>query len=404
MVAPAPTIAPVSDFEYNPYAFSVHEDPYAIYRRLRDEAPVFRNDDLRFWALSRFDDVHEAFRDHETFISSKGIALETRTDHREGVAMMIETDPPEHTVLRKLVSRVFTGRKVAEMEGAARSIVTGYIDEFIADGKCDLVGDLTGPFPMDVISEVLGVPESDRADLRVYADKILIREDGSMDMPEEAAQGIFDILSYFSADLPHRRAGEGTGLFTDLAQVEIEGRRLTNDELVGFCLLFVVAGHETTTKMIANAIELLSRHPDQREEVVADPSVVPDVVEEVLRFHNSTQYMHRTLSRDLTLHGVDMAENDSVLLVIGAANHDEREYGPTAEEFDIHRRPERHLSFGYGAHFCLGAALARMEGTVALEEIHRRMPDYEVDHDNKMRFHSGNVTGWSKLPLSFTPT
>ena len=375
----------MSDLEYNPYAFSLHEDPYQTYRRLRDDAPAFWNDELRFWALSRFDDVHGAFRDHETYISSHGIALETRTDHREGVAMLIETDPPEHTVLRKLVSRVFTGRKVAEMQSTAREIVTGYIDAFIGDGCCDLVGDLSGPFPMDVISEVLGVPESDRADLRRFADKILIREDGSAEMPEEAAQGIFDMLSYFAADLPSRKAGEGTGLFTDLAQVEVDGRRLTNDELVGFCLLFVVAGHETTTKMIANAVELLSRHPEQRNEVTADATLVPDVVEEVLRFHNSTQYMHRTLSRDITMHDQEMRSGQSVLLLIGAANHDEREFGPTAEAFDIHRRAERHLAFGYGAHFCLGAALARMEGLVALDRKSTRL---NSSHPSKSRMPS----------------
>lgn len=388
-----------SDLHYNPYAFAVHDDPYETYRRLRDEAPAYWNDELRFWVLSRFDDVLEAFRDTATYSSANGVALEQRGKVSRAFKSMIDLDPPQHTELRKLVSRVFTGRRVAAMEDAARRIVDGCIDSFIEDGSCDLVGDLTAPFPMDVISEVLGIPETDRAALRRHSDKILIRQDGVMEMPHEAVAGMLDLLAYFIDDLPARRAGGGGGLLTDLAGLA----ELSDDELLGFCVLFVIAGHETTTKMVANAIEILSRHPGQRARIVEDPSLIPHVVEEVLRFHNSTQYMHRTLSCDVEMHGETMREGDSVLLLIGAANHDEREFGPTAEHFDIDRRPERHLAFGYGAHFCLGAALARLEGRVALERIHARLPDYEVDHQRKVRFHSSNVTGWTELPISFTP-
>jgi cytochrome P450 len=290
------------------------------------------------------------------------------------------------------------------MEDEIRRIFDRYLDAVIAHGSCDLVDDITSPYPMDVICSVLGVPEADRAGLRAHADRILIREDGSMAIPREAADGMFGVLGYFTDDLPRRRAGEGNpGLVADLLDLEVDGRALTEQELLGFCVLFVIAGHETTTKMVANSIEILSRHPEQRDRLVADPSLIPGAVEEVLRFHNSTQYMHRTLTRDLELHGEQLHAGDSVLLLIGAANHDEREFGPTAEEFDITRRPDRHLAFGYGAHFCLGAALARMEGKVALEQIHRRIPDYAVDHEHKVRFHSSNVTGWTHLPITFTP-
>ena len=392
-----------SDLHYNPYSFAVHDDPYVTYRRLREEAPAYWNDELDFWTLSRFDDVLEAFRDSATFSSANGVALEQRGMTGKDFQQMIDMDPPDHTALRKLVSRVFTGRRVSEMEDATRSIVNGYIDTVIEAGECDLVADITGPFPMDVISAILGIPESDRADLRSFADTILIRDDGVMAIPDVAINGMFDLLSYFIEDLPARREGRGEGLITDLALLEFEGRKLTDQELLGFCTLFVIAGHETTTKMVANAVDLLSQHPDQRDELVADPDLIPGAVEEVLRFHNSTQYMHRCLTRDIEMHGETMREGDSVLLLIGAANHDDREFGPTAEDFDISRRPDRHLAFGYGAHFCLGAALARLEGRVALEQIHARLPDYSVDHDAKVRFHSGNVTGWSSLPISFTP-
>ena len=399
------TVAP--ELVYNPYSFAIHDDPYETYRRLRDEAPAYWNPALRFWAVSRFDDVLEGFRDFETFSSAGGIALENRRPIGEAVPdfqQMIELDPPAHTAFRGLVSRVFTGRRVADMEDEIRRIVDGYLDAVIERGSCDLVEDISSPFPMDVISAVLGVPEGDRGELRSHADRILIREDGAMTIPREAADGMFGVLAYFVEDLRRRRAGEGgPGLAADLLDLEVEGRALTDEELLGFCVLFVIAGHETTTKMVANAVELLSRHSTQRHAIVAEPALIPGALEEVLRFHNSTQYMHRTATRDLQLHGEQLHAGDSVLLLIGAANHDEREFGPTADTFDISRRPDRHLAFGYGAHFCLGAALARMEGKVALEEIHRRIPDYEVDHSAKARFHSSNVTGWTHLPITFTP-
>jgi hypothetical protein len=334
------------------------------------------------------------------------VALESRRDRsreRPAFEQLIEMDPPEHTVFRQLLSRVFTVRRMSEMEDEVRRIVSGYVDAVVELGEADLVADITSPFPMDVISAVLGISEADRPFLRRVSDQILVREDGSMQMPREALEGMFEMLDYFQDDLDRRSTTGDEGLISDLIVLEVDGRALTEAELLGFCVLLVIAGHETTTKMVSNGIEILSRHPDQRDELVADPDLMPGAVEEVLRFHNSTQYMHRTLTRDHEMHGGQMSEGDSVLLLIGAANHDEREFGPTAEEFDIHRRPERHLAFGYGAHFCLGAALARLEGRVALEEIHRRLPDYEVDHDAKVRFHSSNVTGWAKLPIRFTP-
>ena len=396
-----------SDLVYNPYAFAVHDDPYETYRRLRDEEPAYWNPDLRFWVLSRFDDVLDGFRDTETFSSAGGVALENRRPITRkssgGFDQMIEMDPPDHTVFRKLVSRVFTTRRVAAMESEIRGIINGYIDQVADRGEADIVDAICGPFPMDVICAILGIPGADRAALLADADKILIREDGSMAMPKAALDGMFGLLGYFIDDLPKRRSGSGTGLISDLVKLRVDGRALTDEELLGFCVLFVIAGHETTTKMVANTIELLSHVPDQRDALVANPSLVAGAVEEVVRFHNSTQYMHRTLTKTIDRHGRTMNAGESVLLQIGAGNHDEREFGPTAEAFDIMRRPERHLSFGYGAHFCLGAALARMEGRVALEEILRRMPDFVVDHERKVRFHSGNVTGWSHLPITFTP-
>ncbi|MDG2026745.1 MAG: cytochrome P450 [Acidimicrobiales bacterium] len=393
----------MSDLIFNPFGFSHHDDPYVIYKRLRDEAPCYWNDELQFWALSRFDDVQEGFRDTELYSSAGGIALESRRPigQSNGFDQFIEFDPPEHTVLRKLVSRVFTIRTVARMEDEIRAIFTRHLDKVIEAGQAEVVNDLTSPYPMDVIAAVLGVPQEFREGLRRDSDKIMIRNDGVLEIPPAAAEGMLGLVSYFMEDLPKRKAGEGSGLINDLVGFEVDGRSLTDEELLGFCVLFIIAGHETTTKMVANVMEILSRHADQRAEVAADLELVPDVIEEVLRFHNSTQYMHRTVTRDHEMHGQQMKAGDSVLMLIGAANHDEREFGPTAEEFDIHRKTDRHLAFGYGAHFCLGAALARMEGKVAVEEIFRRIPDFAVDHDAKVRFHSSNVTGWRSLPITF---
>lgn len=392
-------MAAVGELVYNPYAFAVHDDPYALYRRLRDEAPAYWNDELAFWALSRFADVQAGFKDVDTYSSYDGIALESRGP--QALRMLITLDPPEHTAMRKLVNRVFTPRRVAAMEDETRRIVRGYLDTFADRGSCDLVAELTGPFPMDVISAVFGVDPADRAQLRTWADQILVREDGSMRLPPEAMEGFSSLLGYFAADLGRRKAGEGTGLLTDLAATDLDGRPLTDEELLAFCILFIIAGHETTTKLVANAVELLARHPDQRDLLVAEPGRIPDAVEEVLRFHTSTQYMHRTATRDHEVHGQTIRAGESVLLLIGSANHDEREFGPTADDFDITRAPGGHIAFGYGAHYCLGAGLARMEARVALEELHARLPAYEVDHRRKVRFHSGNVTGWSSLPLTF---
>ncbi|NNE74337.1 MAG: cytochrome P450, partial [Acidimicrobiales bacterium] len=227
---------PIDAVVYNPYSFAVHDDPYVTYKRLRDEAPAYWNDELDFWVLSRFADVLEGFRDYETFSSTGGVALEQRGHVNSDFQQMIEKDPPDHTAFRKLVSRVFTGRRVARMEDEIRRIVNHYIDAVIEQGSCDLVDDITGPFPMDVISAILGIPESDRLDLRLNADKVLIRNDGELAIPPEAGEGMFGLLGYFIEDLPKRKAGRREGLITDLVGLEVDGRSLSDEELLGFCV------------------------------------------------------------------------------------------------------------------------------------------------------------------------
>ena len=259
-----------TELVYNPYAFAIHDDPYETYRRLRDEAPAYWNPDLSFWVLSRFEDVQNAFKDFDTFSSTGGVALESRRRRDAGrmeFQQMIEMDPPDHTSFRKLVNRIFTGRRVAAMEDDIRNIFNGYLDQIVERGEADLVEEVTSPFPMDVISAFLDIPEGDRAQLRSYSDTILIREDGKMELPQVAAEGMFAMLQYFIDDLPKRRKNPRNGIIDDLLTLEVDGRSLTEEELLGFCILFVIAGHETTTKMVANAIDLLSRHPDQKRDL-----------------------------------------------------------------------------------------------------------------------------------------
>ena len=224
-----------TELVYNPYAFDLHDDPYETYRRLREEAPTYWNPELSFWVLSRFEDVQNAFRDFETFSSTGGVALESRrrgSNQRAGFQQLIEMDPPDHTSFRKLVNRIFTGRRIAQMEEEIRNIFTHYLDQIVEKGEANLVNDLSRPFPMDVISAFLDIPEQDRAELRSYSDTILIREDGKIEIPQEAAEGMFAMLQYFIDDLPKRRENPRKGIIDDLLTLEVDGRSLTEEELL----------------------------------------------------------------------------------------------------------------------------------------------------------------------------
>ena len=364
---------------------------------------MYHNPDLDFWALSRFDDVFAAFHDHGTYSSADGIALETlKMGEGEGTGMMITMDPPEHTRFRKLVNRAFTPRRVATMEEEVRRIARSYLVELAARGEADMVGEFAGAYPMDVISAILLVPESDRAELRRLSDQLLERVDGQLAMPHEARHAALELVGYFAEDVPRRRANPDDGLISALLNAEIDGERLTDDEVVGFCLLFIVAGSETTTKLLGNALDELEQRSrsatgDHRRSVARPRhGGRGPPVPELHPVHG------RRATRDVRLHGETIPEGAAVVLLIGSGNRDPREFDDP-DRFDIHRRPERSLAFGRGAHFCLGAALARMEGRIALEEIHTLMPDYAIDRDGLERIHSGNVMGYSRVPVTFTP-
>jgi cytochrome P450 len=390
--------------ELNPFAYEFHEDPYPTYRWLRDHAPLYRNDALDFWALSRHRDVLDASLDWETYSSAEGTTLE-RLDPRlfEARPMIIFLDPPRHDRLRKLVSRAFTPRRVAELEPFIRKTMTRLLDTVEREGGGDFVRDVSMPLPMEVIFTLLGLPEGDRRKVREWMDVSLERDHGTPVIPERAMIAMAYQMQYwneFVADL--RRTG-GTGLMAALLDAEVEDgdggtTSLTDGEIVGFLNLLGAAGNETVTKLLANACVLFARHPDEYRRMIANPALIPDAAEEVLRYSSPSQYQGRVTTRDVTWYGATVPRGARILLLTGSANRDEREF-PEPDRFDVGRRPESHLGFGYGVHFCLGASVARLESRVALEEFSRRIPRYTVDEPHCVRVHMSNVHGYEHVPF-----
>ena len=386
---------------YNPYDWFTHEDPYPVYRALREEAPVYYNEELDFWALSRHADVLRAFRDVRRFSSADGVALERgQLPDPTRVMSFLAMDPPQHTRMRALVNRGFTPRRVAALEPFVRELAVHYLDSVAGDGECDLIGQFAGKLPMDVISELVGVPREDRDELRTWADLVVHREEGVADVPAAGVQAAASILGYFTRHVEQRRANERDDLTTALIDAEIDGERLSDTDIIAFLFLMIIAGNETTTKLIGNALYWLWKNSEQRARIDARPDLIPGWVEETLRYDASTQVLYRKLAEDVTLHDVTMPRGDVVGLLIGSANRDERVF-ENADTFDVTRNNTNSLAFGNGTHFCLGASLARLEGRVALEEVQARLPEYQIDEPGMLRVHSGNVRGYSAIPMTF---
>ncbi len=397
--------APVA-VAFDPYSYEHHDDPYPTYRRLRDEAPAHFNAEHGFWTLSRDADVRDAVHDWATYSSASGITIESTGAATAG--QFIEMDPPRHTEMRALVSRAFTPRRVAALEAPCRDLAHELIDRFAADGTCDLIADFSALLPMAVISWMLGVPDEDQDMLRGWSDAMLHREPGDPSVTPAGVEGAANLFAYFGELVAARRAAPGDDLVSVIIAAEADGATVTPHELLGFCFLLIVAGNETTTKLIGNAMYWLEQHPEQRRDVRAsvgtDGSLVASAVEETLRFDGSTQAMARTLTRDVELHGEVMEAGRKVLLLFGAANRDERRWGDTADRFEVTRDAGGHLGLGHGIHHCLGAAVARLEARVALEVLLPRLGDYVIDHDGLERVHSGNVRGYARMPIAFPPS
>ncbi|HEV7422984.1 MAG TPA: cytochrome P450 [Mycobacterium sp.] len=393
---------PISGAVLDPYDYDFHEDPYPYYQRLRDEAPLYRNDERNFWAVSRHRDVLQGFRNSTTLSNKYGVSLDpiSRNSDAHKVMSFLALDDPGHLRLRTLVSKGFTPRRIRELEARVTEIAVQHLDAALQSDSFDYVDEFAGKLPMDVISELMGVPVVDRDRIRGLADGVMHRDEGVADVPAEAMQASGDLLVYYADMVAQRRKQPSDDLTSALLEAEIDGDRLADEEIMAFLFLMVVAGNETTTKLLANAAYWGFKNPDQLAPVFDDHSLIPPWVEETLRYDTSSQILARSVAGELTLYDTTIPDGDVLLLLPGSANRDDRVF----EDPDSYRIGRdigsKLVSFGSGAHFCLGAHLARMEAKVALEELFKRVRGYEVDEDNAVRVHSSNVRGFAHLPIT----
>jgi cytochrome P450 len=389
----------MSDIYYDPYDFEIDADPHPVWRRMRDEAPLYRNDAYEFWAVSRYADVASALGDWRTYSSARGTLLEfIRNDVQFPPGMMIFEDPPLHDAHRALMARLFTPRRIAQIEPQVRAYCTRSLDPLVGGGRIDFIAHLGSQMPMRVIGMLLGIPEADQEELRDAVDAALSLEGGD----SAAEEGPVDQSARFAKYIEWRRRNPSDDLMTELLNARLvdeqgQERTLRDDELLGYIALLAAAGNETTTRLIGWTAYLLDRFPEQRRLVAADRSLVPNAIEEILRYEAPSPVQARYVTRDVELHGTRVPVGSSLLLLNGSANRDEREF-EDADRLDVRRRDVHHLSFGYGVHFCLGASLARLEGCVALEEILARWTEWEIDHERAEMARTSTVRGWKTLP------
>lgn len=391
MVRPVALDAP-ADLYWDPFDVELDRSPYSVWKRLRDEMPVYRNERFDFWALSRYEDVAAASRDPHTFLSGHGTVLEIMGPELRRPGLIIFTDPPDHGPLRALVSRAFTPRRTAELEERVRSICTELLDAQIGSGGFDYVADFGAQLPSRVISALLGVPESDRPEVLALIDRMFHIEPGVGMVNDVSFGASIGLHDYLAGQLRERLTRPRDDLLSALVE------ELSLEEATGFANLLVSAGTETVGKLLGWAAVVLDDFPDQRRRLVEQPSLIPGAVEELLRFEAPSPVQGRWTARAVTLHGVTIPAGSKVIMLTGSAGRDERRY-PEPDRFDVGRPADQHLSFGVGIHFCLGAALARLEGRVALEETLARFPAWCVDRDRTVRLHTSTVRGHSKVPI-----
>lgn len=393
---------------FDPYSEAFFEDPWEVYRWLREEEPVYRHPNLGFYAVSRYADCAEVHRDHRTYTSTRGVTLDQLRSASfgeivEATGSIIMMDPPQHERMRKLVSRAFTPRRIAGWEPVARRVIGGFLDELTGSESFDVVRDLSGPFPVEVVSEILGVPKADRQQIRHWADAMLEREVGNPFPPRSALEATLAFFGYMHDLVVARRVHPGEGMIDDLIAAEVEQddgslARLDDLEVSRFAALLAAAGAETVTKLVGNGVMTFAEHPDELAKLRDDPSLAASAVEEVLRWRAPSQYQGRYSLADREFHGQTIPAGHPVLIVTGAANRDPRAYDDP-DRFDIERRGPIGISFGHGVHYCIGAHLARLEGQIAFRELYRRWPDLEVDLEGIRYVHMSNVAGPSSVPV-----
>ncbi|HEY2562645.1 MAG TPA: cytochrome P450 [Acidimicrobiales bacterium] len=389
----------MSDVYYDPYDVAIDADPYPVFRRLREEAPLYYNEAHDFYAVSRFDDVERGYLDPKTFTSGRGGIIELI---RANVAMpsgvLIFEDPPVHTIHRRLMSRVFSANRVAALEPQIRKFCAHSLDPLIGAEEFDFIADLGAQMPMRVIGMLLGIPEQDQETVRNKVDANLRTEAGQ---PMQVSEN-FIPTGMFADYIDWRADHPSDDIMTDLLQAEFEDetgntRHLTRDELLTYISVISGAGNETTGRLIGWTGKVLADHPDQRRELVEDRSLLPNAIEEVLRFETPAPHAARYVAQDVEIQGQTVPEGSIMVLLPGSANHDDRRFSD-GDAFDIHRSDGKSLTFGYGIHLCLGAALARLEGRVALDEILNRFPTWDVDMDRATLAPTSTVRGWETLP------
>ena len=395
------TVTSPRDLYYDPYDFEIDSDPYPLWGRMRDEAPLYYNDRYDFYALSRYDDVDKAMLDWQTYSSAKGSILELiRADVEIPSGVILFEDPPVHHLHRGLLSRVFTPRKMGALESQIRKFCADVLDPIVGAGQFDFIADLGAQMPMRAIGMLLGIPETDQEAIRDRLDESLRLEEGEEPHYEDA---VGDSQDLFGAYIDWRADHPSDDLMTELLTAEFEDetgttRTLDRQEVLTYVGLLAGAGNETTSRLIGFTGQLLGDHPDQRRALVQDRSLIPNAIEELLRYESPSPVQARYVTRDVDHHDQVVPEGSVMVLLNGSANRDGRHF-PDGDTFDIRREVGRHLAFGYGIHLCLGAALARLEGRVALDEVLQRFPDWEVDYDQAKRARTSTVRGWDSLPV-----
>jgi cytochrome P450 len=393
-----------ADLYYDPYDFEIDTDPYPIWRRMREEAPLYWNERYEFFALSRFDDVEKGLVDWHAYSSARGTLIELiKSDYDIPPGSIIFDDPPRHDLHRGLLSRVFTPKKMGAIEPKVREFCATTLDPHLGTGGFDFIADLGAQMPMRTIGMLLGIPEADQVAIRERIDDGLRLEEGA---PVDVSARLNDAAeqhNLFAEYIDWRAENPSDDLMTDLLNAEYEDtdgehKKLTRDEVLGYVGLLAAAGNETTTRLIGWTGKVLAEHPDQRRQVADDRSLLNGAIEELLRFEPPSPIQARYVTHDVEWYGQTVPEGSTMVLLNASANRDDRHF-PDGDSFDIHRKIDHHLSFGYGIHFCLGAALARLEGRVALDEVLNRWPEWEVDWDNAVQARTSTVRGWETLPV-----
>ena len=396
------TTSTTDELYYDPWHADLNVDPYPMFKRFRDEAPLYYNDEHDFYALSRFDDVNRTLVDHQSFSSARGAVLEIIKSGMEiPPGLLIFEDPPIHDIHRNLLARAFTPRKINALEPMIRDFTQKCLDPLVGGDRFDFVKDLGAVMPLRVVSMLFGIPEDYQHLVQEDGDRHVRTERGGQmtDNPD----GTLSDGQVFAEFIDWRVDHPADDLTTELLNAEFTDetgttRKLRRDELLMFMNLVAVAGAETTTRLIGWSGKLLSEHPDQRRQLVADRSLLPGAIEEILRYEPPALQIARHVLQDVEFHGRTVPQGSAILTLVGAANRDERRFGEDAESFDVNRAPRQHLTFGVGAHYCLGNALARIEGRIALDEIMNRFPEWDVDLDNAVFSSSSAVRGWDSMP------